>query len=301
MDKFAKIRDNNLKEAVKRFNHIMKTCEDIKLLVESKEKLKVHNMVANPKTFEKYTKDLKEINEKIKKALVQNGYSEDYLDPIYTCKICKDNGFVYTEDFEKKVCVCNVDKSKFTVGFDDVDTGIFSKEITGDNKKSHYDFFMDAFNYAKDYVKDFPVNDKINILLYGASGRGKSYLASAICKEVYSKGYSVCKVDAFKLIEDFKNKHVNDTAYSDDYFNCDLLVIDDIGTEPIYKNVSIEYLFALLNERINKKRHTIFITNLSYSNCAQRYDERIASRIFDDIDTKRIALMGDNLRLVKKQ
>ena len=181
--------------------------------------------------------------------------------------------------------------------YDDFNLELFSKEKAEGVKFSPYEHMKNLLELTKDYCEAFPDNPKPNFLFYGTSGLGKSFLASCICSRLSERGFNVVKVNAFKLIDDFKAMHLDKTPYPVDYFNCDFLVIDDIGTEPTYNNITQEYLFSLVNERIENKKAILFITNQNYDNTVARYDERLASRIFDNIITTPIRFIGSNLRM----
>ncbi len=279
MDKYARIRDNNLKEQTRRFGQVTNEFADIRELITTRKELQsgFDLVLSSDEDFTAYTKKIRSINADIRKALEKHGLPANYLEPIFNCTICEDKGYYYENGVTPKRCKCNTDLG-FGCSFDD-----FNKEL-----------------FSKEYCARFPDNIKPNILFYGSSGLGKSFLASCICSELKNRGFFPVKVNAFKLIEDFRDKHVKDIPYPADYYGCDFLVIDDIGTEPLYNNITVEYLFALINERIENKRATLFVTNQSFENCCKRYDERLASRMFDSMMTERIAFFGENLRLKKK-
>ena len=77
-----------------------------------------------------------------------------------------------------------------------------------------------------------------------------------------------------------------------------LLLIDDLGTEPMMRNITVEYLFTLLNERIAAKRHTVIATNLSPVQLQERYGERVMSRILDRSRGVALKFVGRDVRLL---
>lgn len=301
MDKYARIRDNNLKEQTRRFCQVTNEFADIRELITTRKELQsgFDLVLSSDEDFTAYTKKIRRINADIRKALEKHGLPANYLEPIFNCPICEDKGYYYENGVTPKRCKCNTDLG-FGCSFDDFNKELFSKEKPEGRKTSPYEHISATLAFSKEYCARFPDNIKPNILFYGSSGLGKSFLASCICSELKNRGFFPVKVNAFKLIEDFRDKHVKDTPYPADYYGCDFLVIDDIGTEPMYNNITVEYLFALINERIENKRATLFVTNQSFENCCKRYDERLASRMFDSMITERIAFFGENLRLKKK-
>lgn len=300
MDKYAKIRDNNLKEQTRRFNEVREKYKDIAELIDSRKSLQggFDLVLSKEEDFREYTKKIREINGNLKVLLKKHGLPENYLEPIYNCHVCQDKGYYYEDDVVPHRCSCNTDSS-FSCSFDDFNPKLFSKEKLQGAKASPYENMKFILEFAKGYCNSFPENDRPNILFYGSSGLGKSFLASCMCSDIKSRGFSAVKVNAFKLTDDFKNKHLEGTPYPEDYYGCDFLVIDDIGTEPMYNNITMEYLFALINERIENHRATLFVTNQSFEHCCARYDERLASRMFDRLTTTAFAFIGENLRMKK--
>lgn len=117
------------------------------------------------------------------------------------------------------------------------------------------------------------------------------------------KGGSVIFVTAFKLNKIFLNYHLDFSGGYSDYienlYDCDLLVIDDLGTENIYKNVTCEYFLSLISERITNNRHTLITTNLGAEHLRARYDDRFYSRLLDKNKTYTICFDGEDLRQIK--
>ena len=133
---------------------------------------------------------------------------------------------------------------------------------------------------------------------------GKTFLAGSICNRLAERGLSFCALTAFGLARDFLNEHTSPTAHRtglSELTDAPLLVIDDLGSEPFYNNVSREYLFALLDERAVGKRGTVVTTNLSLAELCERYGERVFSRLADKSKGIFINLKGSDKRLNNKQ
>lgn len=298
MNRYEKIRDDNLKEQTRRFNEVMEKYSDIRTLLEKRRQLQsgFDLVLSSDTAFSDYTKRIREINKEVKELLKKNGLPENYLEPIYHCPVCEDKGYYFKDEAIPVRCKCNSDIG-FGCSFKDFDLELFSKEKSAGANCSPYENMSRLLQVANEYCENFPDNPKANLLFYGTSGLGKSFLASCMCSRIKERGFSVIKVNAFKLIDDFKAKHLDKIPYPADYFTCDFLVIDDIGTEPMYNNITVEYLFSLINERIEQGLATVFVTNQSFENCVARYDERLASRMFDKFHTIPLAFIGTNLRL----
>ncbi len=156
------------------------------------------------------------------------------------------------------------------------------------------------YNSMQNYSEKFPNTSVKNILLTGQVGVGKSCLLSATANDLILRGFSVQYLTAFSLNNLFLKYHTSDAKirhqYLDSLLTCDLLIIDDLGTEPILKNITLEYLHCVLDERVRK--HTMISTNLSINEILIRYRERIASRLTNKY-TKIIQLNGTDLRIKK--
>jgi DNA replication protein DnaC len=136
--------------------------------------------------------------------------------------------------------------------------------------------------YAKlqQYCEKFPEVKTKNIVLCGAAGTGKTHAAQILANAIMERGFSVLYLTAFSLIQRFKSYITNfDASETDALFDCDLLVIDDLGTEPTIKNITHEYLYNVINERISHDRPFLITTNLSPDDLLARYDQRLYSRI----------------------
>lgn len=158
------------------------------------------------------------------------------------------------------------------------------------------------YNSMQKYCKFFPNNDLKNILLCGKVGVGKSCLLSAILNELIERSIDAQYLTAYKLNSLFFKYHTTDfrekEVIMENLIESDVLIIDDLGTEPILKNVTIEYLIVLLNERINK--HTIIATNLSLSEIQAKYGDRVFSRLINKQKARIIYIDGNDLRLNSK-
>ncbi|MEG1581888.1 MAG: ATP-binding protein [Clostridia bacterium] len=140
-----------------------------------------------------------------------------------------------------------------------------------------------------------------NLLILGETGVGKSYGTLCLTTEIIKKGYSASVLTAFEMTNLFLKYHTTIDAEKIEalspILDPDLLVIDDLGTEPILKNVTLEYLYLIIAERMNKQKLTVITSNLSLSNILDRYGERIFSRLNNKELSAVIKLQGDDLRL----
>ena len=150
------------------------------------------------------------------------------------------------------------------------------------------------------YADAYPDTDKPNIVLSGESGLGKTFLINALAARLIERGFAPMKVTAYQLFEAMRRQHFH-AAEGDEslhpYIDAPVLLIDDLGSEPLMKNITVEYLYLLLNERCAARRHTVIATNLTPDQIKERYFERIYSRLFDQRISAVYRLEGKDLRL----
>ena len=249
-----------------------------------------------------YNKRMADITFQKKALLKEHGYAEDYLELGYTCTDCKDTGYIGGEK-----CHC-FKQMEISLLYEQSNIQeMISKENFSTLSYEYYEGedltrFKNAVNVSKNFVTGFK-NHYQNLFLYGSVGTGKSFLSGCIAKELLSQGCSVIYFSANGLFDtlaryafDTKSK---DTLYNlnKDLYNCDLVIIDDLGTE-VTNNFVSSQLFALLNERHLRQKSTIISTNLSLEELRDRYSERVFSRITSNYSICK--LTGKDIRIQKK-
>lgn len=154
-----------------------------------------------------------------------------------------------------------------------------------------------AFDFIKSFDQEFQ-----NLLLYGEAGTGKTFLCNCIAKQLLDDGFSVIYFTAFQLFEILeKQKFQNDSEVSGHFqniFDCDLLIIDDLGAE-LSNTFTVSHLFLCLNERLLRKKSTLISTNFDLNLLSKTYTERISSRVLSNYNI--IELFGDDIRIQKKK
>lgn len=272
----------------------------------------MQKILADSKNSHKINDELKKEMEKLKKEreiiIVKNGINPLYNKPVYECDKCSDTGFLNEgssrcECFEKRVRELYNEDSQMGKMLDGVDFNSFELKYYSDNKEkkasaSPRQIVGEALECAKYFCREFD-NIDFNLFFYGDTGLGKTFLSSIIANEMIKKGKNVKYVRAtrvFALYDDYKFKDYSLKEEIDDIYNCDLLVIDDLGTEALNKN-GISFLFDLVNERLINKRKIIINTNLEISNFSKTYTVRLTSRIYESF--KIFNFSGEDIRIRK--
>ena len=245
---------------------------------------------------------LAEISRRKALLLRDAGYSSDYLDMGYTCPDCRDTGYIGNEKchcFKQKIIETLYDKSNLRVL---TRSANFRKMSSEYYKGEDLNRFLGAKKAAEDFINNFSF-DYQNLFIYGTVGTGKSFLAVSVADELLKKGHSVIYFSALGLFEmlaensfDYNSKQELKSIYSDLY-ECELLIIDDLGTERA-NNFTLTELFSLLNERESRKKPTIITTNLSLEELQRTYSDRIFSRITSNF--RILKLSGPDIRKIKK-
>ena len=135
-----------------------------------------------------------------------------------------------------------------------------------------------------------------NLLLMGMAGLGKSFLGNAVAYRALGRGVEAVRATAYGFVQDTLASIRGEGRGAARCRRTPLLVLDDLGTEPLVPNVTVESLFALVNDRAAAGLATVMATNLSFAELQQRYGERLFSRLSDAANTRILRLEGKNLR-----
>lgn len=235
------------------------------------------------------------LDDEIKALGLQNEFF-----PVPHCSKCADTGYC-----DGKICDCvkQITISQELISFplhdfSEINYDLFRKQTAEIFKKT-------ADDYEIIFNRKFPDTKKRIFSLLGKSGTGKTFLASCAANAVVKKGYSAVFVTAFRFVSDAAKYHTtfDDTrdGYLSPYLDCDLLIIDDLGTEAVYKNITLEYLYLVINERQLARKHTVITSNFTVDELRTRYGERIASRLLDKKTCYASEFDGEDLRACLKR
>lgn len=235
--------------------------------------------------------DLQELKGRINDYLKAHNIDKSNLTPQYECSICNDTGVVggkicncLQQALNKRLSMKVCSQSQFK-SFEDCKPNIMSETD------------IKTCQILKTWCEKYPNVNKINICLVGGAGTGKTFLLECVANEMLKHGQIVCYKTAFELNELARLYHIGKSYDFADCLTADILLIDDLGTEPILKNVTKEYLYNLINTRQVNNLPTLITTNLSQEQLLDRYDERIYSRLANKNLSLNIQLTGTDKRL----
>lgn len=244
-----------------------------------------------------------------KDILKENGYPEDYLDAEYTCKKVPRYGLYRrsyvrllqgasarhrTRRAQRAFAERTLDLESFNINYypDTVDPA------TGINPRNRMKEILD---FCRDYAADF-ATDSPSLLLYGATGLGKTHLSLAIASEAVKKGYGVIYGSAQNLMSRLEKEHFSSGRNSEyegseqALLECDLLIIDDLGAE-FSTQFTVAELYNIINTRIMSRLPVIISTNLTPDGLEQKYTQRITSRIIGNYIS--LYFCGKDIRQIK--
>lgn len=247
----------------------------------------------------------------VKRLLVQNGYEEDCFEPHYYCNDCRDTGYiekdgktVYCRCFKKLLVATACEELNRTAPlrlstFESFNLDLYSRSLDEKSGFVPYDKMEKIFNYCVEYAKTFSTASK-SLLMRGGTGLGKTHLSLAIANEVTRRGFGVIYVSAPMLVSTLSKMHFSKTDDDTDYIemltHCDLLIIDDLGTEFATPFTTTQF-YNLCNSRMLLGMPLIINTNLTINELEKTYSPRFVSRIYGD--AVRLNFIGEDVRIKK--
>ncbi len=249
------------------------------------------------------------MNTRISQLLKQNGYAENYLDPVYRCPKCKDTGYV--GEPVKDMCECLRgafyarlyqqvglgEKARQT--FESFDLNVFPDKKVEGQPFTQRQLMEIIREQCQAWAEQYPKAQTSDMLLMGPSGLGKTFLMHAMAKCLLDRGFNVLMMSAYRFLDVARKVYFSGQMTElDSIMEADVLLLDDLGSEPLMENITIVQLFNLINERQTAGKGTVISTNLSESDLKNRYTERIASRLTDRRQCMQVVFMGEDIRRV---
>lgn len=238
-------------------------------------------------------REMEDINARLRVALVACGFPEDYLQPVYRCALCRDTGYVGEPVHEQCSCLKRAVMNRLyqseglqgleRENFAAFDGRIFPDEPIEGKKSTQRGYMLKLRRRCEDYADAFAADEGKGLLLCGKTGLGKTFLMNCVAQRVLERGYSVVVISAYKLIEAMRRFQFGEEGVEQvqDMLSCDLLCIDDLGSEPMLRGVTVSALYHIINERRNANRAIVVTTNCSPQELYEKYDDRIAARLCD--------------------
>ena len=243
-----------------------------------------------------------------RQALVDSHFAPGYLDDTPVCSHCGGSGYVGSAMCRCLALLCREEQkkmlSRLTTGqerFENFRLDYYSDRFDPAYGTSHRDIMQLTLKNCRNYAQAFAPGIG-NLLFVGNTGLGKTFLAACIADAVTDKGYSVAYEGAPQLFAKLeKNRFDPDEqsrADAERFATCDLLIIDDLGTE-MSGNFVTAALYDLVNQRLVAQKSMIISTNLNAAEMAKRYSGQIASRLQGSF--KGLTFVGEDIRVKKNR
>ena len=243
--------------------------------------------------------------------LREHGLPEDWTDEIVTCPVCRDKGYLP----DGSICdcllkLCNAEATRDlssllregNESFDRFSLEWYDNSGSAPTPRQQMEMTRD---FARDYASHFAPGAP-NLLLQGGTGLGKTYLSACIARVVSARGCSVAYETASTCLAAFEAAKFRPfteageraQARVDQYLSCDLMILDDLGTEMI-SPYSVSALYTLINTRLVNRRATIISTNLTDAELSRSYSAQILSRLEGEYQT--LPFLGTDIRRQRKE
>jgi len=311
---YEQLRAANEREEAFRRDKIRKEYPEIYQLVQQRQGLildTVRQIADGSANAEGLPEKMEQLSAVIRSKLEENGFPADYLAPVYHCKICRDTGRCGEPVREFCSCLKKAYQQKLRqrIGltgkcpetFETFDLSIFSDEIMPGESFSQREQMQLIREDCKEWAERFPDSASRDMILSGKSGLGKTFLLRAMAERLVERDINVLIISAYRMLDILRESYFNRDDGAVDLLDTQVLMIDDLGTEPLMQSVTVEQLFNLLNERQNRGLSTIISTNLDMNKFRERYTERIASRLTDVRNCMVLTLTGKDVRTTGRE
>lgn len=240
-------------------------------------------------------------------SLAREGFSADSFVYQPLCPRCGDMGMV--GEGEQRYCSCILSAAALRMreatgirpdfNFEVFDLSIFPETPLPTLKGTQRQLMAQRKEQCQGFVRDFPGQGAMNLLLMGGAGLGKTYLLHAMANALVDRGFTVMMATAYQLVRASLGRREGGDPLAL-YNDADLLILDDLGSEPLYQKVTVETLFALINDRMSRQMPMAFSTNLTPAEINDRYGTRMASRLLDRSGVAVLRLEGEDVRLARR-
>ena len=238
------------------------------------------------------------------KFIKDNNIDYSVTTPVFDCSMCEDTGY-----FKGKICEC-VKKKATELVYNELNKDVTLSDYTfekfslsfypdkDENGVNPYEIMTKISGFCVKYASEFTL-DSENLVFFGKTGLGKTHLCLAIANDVIAKGYNVVYGPISKIIGQIETEHFaggQEKIALKKVCDCDLLVLDDLGTE-FDTSFVLSTVFDIINSRLLNKKPTIINTNLNLVDLKRRYDDRVVSRIIGNY--RMLEFFGEDVRTLK--
>lgn len=303
------IQRRNEETVQRRKREVLAAYPEIRALTEERETL-VHSafrqIMDGEITAAELPGKMEDLSGRIRAALKARGLPENYLEPVYDCPVCRDTG--YTGETIRERCACVTKRYqkhlRRAIGlpedsretFEGYDESLFPDTPLPGSRMTERQAMARVRSYCEKWADTYPAQEPRDLVLTGKSGLGKTFLLHAMAQRLIERNASVLLLSAYSFLEIARRSWFEQDGGMDDLIGSEILMLDDLGSEPLMQNITIEQLFHLINERQRRGKATVISTNLSIEEIQGRYTERIASRLTDARSCLVLPLRGHDLR-----
>lgn len=248
------------------------------------------------------------LQQEYRAVLASAGVQPEELDDGPLCRICGDTGYV-----GKQMCQCletfylEEQRKELTsllsqnASFDDFDLSYYPETVnpaTGLSPRMQMELIYET---CVNYASHFNRKKTTNLLMSGGTGLGKTFLSACIAREVVARGYSVVYDTAIHVFACLEKQKFGSSTDEDDrvaqrVMACDLLILDDLGTEMNTSFISTA-LYSIVGGRLMAEKPTIISTNYTIDQLTKRYTPQIASRLLGEYNI--LSFAGNDIRRLK--
>ena len=303
-------QQQNQQEEARRRMQAESVCPEIGQVLDARQNLifgTLRGILDGKASAEDIPAKMDVLNKQLTSLLKQHGFAADFLDPVCQCPVCGDTGYVgeivrencecfnqafYARMYQRMGLAENNQQS-----FETFDLNVFSAEKLPGKSYSQRELMTVIRKTCESYADSYPNVPVKDMLLMGQSGLGKTYLMHAMAKRLIQRGQNVLIISAYKFLETARRAYMSGNSDDlDALMDADVLMVDDMGAEPLMENITIVQWFNLINERQLRGKGTIISTNLMEDELRRRYTERIASRLMNNTQCRLIQFAGEDVR-----
>ena len=301
-------RRRNDEENARRLAEAVARCPEIGEAVRAREELIFGGIrgILDGKAGEgELSAGMEQANRRIAELLTANGFAPDYLEPVCRCPVCKDTGYVGYP--VREMCACLKERlyRRQTGGpqavsgetFETWDETLYGTESDPRYGQSPRRVAALACRACRDWAERYPDADTPDLLLMGGSGLGKTFLLHAMLDVLLKRQVDALFISAYDLMEAFRKDFFDKgDGGSELYGSVPVLMIDDLGGEPVLRNITVEHLLHLIDTRRARGLSTVISTNLDEKSLQDTYTERVVSRLLDLRRVRKVQLIGEDIR-----